>query len=77
MGIWIPILHMIPWAHQSPQRHNPNGILIGSAVFVQMTAECPYTLQWDAPFSHPLKIARSHGDLDPHLIHVPWANPSP
>jgi len=23
-----------------------------------MTAECPYTLQWDAPF--PLKIATSH-----------------
>jgi len=27
--------------------HNPNGISIGSAVFAQ-TAECPYTLQWDA-----------------------------
>jgi len=36
----------------------PNSILIGSAVFVQMTEECPYTLQWDAPF--PLKIAPSH-----------------
>jgi len=32
--------------------HNPNGISIGSAVFAQMTAECPYTLQWDAPFPH-------------------------
>jgi len=32
------------------QAHNPNGILIGSAVFAQMTAECPYTLQWGAPF---------------------------
>ena len=32
------------------QAHNPNGILIGSAVFAHMTAECPYTLQWDAPF---------------------------
>jgi len=39
--------------------HNPNSISIGSAVFAQMTAECPYTLQWDAPF--PLKIAASHG----------------
>jgi len=28
-----------------------------------MTAECPYTLQWDAPF--PLKIAPYMGDLDP------------
>ena len=35
--------------------HNPNGISISSAVFAQMTIECPYTLQWDAPF--PLKIA--------------------
>ena len=25
------------------------------------------TVQWAAPF--PLKIAPSHGDLDPHLIH--------
>jgi len=39
--------------------HNPNGILIGSAVFAQMTAECSYTLRWDNPF--PLKIAPSHG----------------
>ena len=27
--------------------HNPN---CKSIVFVQMTVECPYTLQWDAPF---------------------------
>jgi len=26
----------------------PNGISIGSAVFAQTTAECPYTLQWAA-----------------------------
>ena len=51
---------MIPTAHPSP---NPNDISIDSAVFVQMTAECPYTLQWDAPF--PLKIARSHGGSGP------------
>jgi len=38
--------------------HNPSGISIGSNVFAQITAECPYTLQWDAPFS--LKIAVSH-----------------
>ena len=29
--------------------HNPNGISMGSAVFAEMTAECPYTLQSDAP----------------------------
>ena len=28
--------------------HNPNSISIGSTVFAQMTAEYPYTLQWDA-----------------------------
>ena len=55
--------------------HNPNGISIGSAVFAQMTAECPYTLQWDAP--SPLKIEHFHGGSGPHLIMVPWAHPSP
>ena len=49
------------------QGNNPNGISIGSAVFAQMSAECPYTLQWDAPF--PLKIVHSYADLDRHLIH--------
>jgi len=39
---------------------NPNGISIGSAVFAQMTAECPYTLQWFAHF--PVKIAPPHGE---------------
>jgi len=37
-----------------------NGISIGSAVFAQMTEECPYTLQWE-PF--PLRIAPSHGGM--------------
>ena len=38
--------------------HNPNGISIVSAVFAQGTAECPYTLQWDAltPSKLPLPI---------------------
>ena len=58
---WSP---STPWQHPSapvdsyvihnslgpPEPHNPNGISIGSAVFAQMTAECPYTLEWDAPF---------------------------
>ena len=35
--------------------------------FLQMTAECPYTLQWDAP--SPSKSLLLMGDLDPHLIH--------
>jgi len=48
--------------------HNSNGISIGSAVFAQMTAECPYTLQLDAHY--PLKIAQSLCDLDP--IYYTW-----
>jgi len=50
----------------SSRDHNPNGITIDSAVFAQMTAECPYTLIW-APLSP--KIAPSHGDLNPYLAH--------
>ena len=41
--------------------HNSNSISIGSAVFAQMTAGCPYTLQWGPLF--PLKIAPSHGGM--------------
>jgi len=48
---------MIPWPVQA---HGPNGITIGSAVFAQMTAECPYTLQWAVP---SLKIATSNGGI--------------
>jgi len=51
---------------QPTRVHNPNGKSIGSAVFAQLTAESPYTLQW--ALLSP-KIAPSHGDLDPHLIH--------
>jgi len=33
--------------HLGPTRvYNPNSISIGSAIFAQLTAECPYTLQW-------------------------------
>ena len=47
---------------------NLNGISIGSAVFAQLSAECPYTSQWDASF--PLKIAAFHGGgSGPYLMH--------
>jgi len=46
---------------------SPNGILIGSAVSAQLTAVCPYTLQWAAP--PPSKLSLLMRDLDPHLIH--------
>jgi len=45
----------------------PNGISIGSAVFVQLTAQHLYTLQWAVPF--PPKMPLPMGDLDPHLTH--------
>jgi len=52
----------------------PNNILIGSAVFAQLTADSLYTLQRAAPF--PPKIAHSHGDLDPHLTHGSLTGPT-
>jgi len=60
MGIWTP---SNTWFLGASRANNPNGILISWAVFAQIKAECPYTLQWDAPCL--LKIAPSHGHLDP------------
>ena len=63
-GIWTP---SNTWFLGPIWAHNPNRISIGSAVFAQMTAECPYTPQWDAlPRS---KLLLPMGDLDPDLIH--------
>jgi len=53
------------WFTEPTRAPKPNGISIGSAVFAQLTAESPYTLQG-------AKIAHSHGDphsAPPHLIH--------
>jgi len=60
-GIWTP---SNSWFLKPDRTDNPNGITIGSAVFAQVTTECPYTLQW-APLSP--KIAHSHGESGPHL----------
>jgi len=49
------------------QAKNPNGISIGSAVFAQFTAECPY-FTIGRPFSSS-KVPLPTGDLDPHLIY--------
>jgi len=49
---------VLPSAHPSPQ---PKRQSISSAVFAQLKAESPYTLQWHAPL--PLKIAPSHGGI--------------
>jgi len=47
---------------------DPNSIVIGSAIFAQMTTECLYTLQWDA-LSPNQSCPFPWGDLDCHLIH--------
>ena len=55
-GTLAPPANTIELVHPSPTRvHNRNVKSIGSDVFAQMAAECPYTLQWSTCF--PLKIA--------------------
>ena len=66
----FPLLSdVLLWVHQwflgSTRLSIPNGISFGSAVFAQLTAESPYTLQW-APLSP--KTAPSRGGSGPHLI---------
>jgi len=59
-----PHLIHFPWAHWSPyQKWHVNRF----SRFAQLTAECPYTLQWTTPF--PLKTAPSYRESGPHLIH--------
>jgi len=65
-----PTPYMISWAIRA---NNANGISIGSAVFVQLSTECRYTLQ--CPFSQNCTFP--WGDLDPHIIVVSWVHPSP
>jgi len=48
--------------------HNPSGISIGSAVFAEMAAKCPYTFGMGRPFPAS-ELPLPMGDLDPHLIH--------
>jgi len=70
-GIWIPIYFRIPWGVRA---HNPNGITIGSAVFSQVTAECPCTLQGatPSPSKLPLPIGGS-GPQSNRSYMFPWA----
>jgi len=51
---------------------SPNCISSGSAVFAQLTAECPYTLQWAAPFPQNCPFPCTSVQ---YLI--PYAHPSP
>ena len=85
MGAPFPQNCPFPWGsliHESntwfPGRTtvlNPNHNLIGSAVFAQMTVECPYTLQWDSPSSLKLPLPTGRCGLPLTVVH--WAHPSP
>jgi len=61
---------MITWPIQG---QNLNGISIASAVFAQLTAECPNALQW-ADLS-PSKLPLPMWDLDPHPRHGSFLRP--
>jgi len=64
---------MVPGVHLSP---HPNGISIGSAVFTQLTAERPYTLQLAATFPPQSWIMDQASAWTPIGGMVPWANQS-
>ena len=57
---------MIPWAHPSPQ---PKRRVDWFSLFAQVTAECPYTLQWDTPPLPPKKLPFPMGGSEPNLTH--------
>jgi len=60
-------LNLIHGPLDPPESLIQNSILIGSAVFAQLTAESPYTLQWAVLFPSKLPLP-IHGS-GPHLIH--------
>jgi len=68
-GTWTPFN---TWFLVLMRAQNQIGISIGSAVFVQMTTEWPYTLQRDAP--SPSKLPLPMGIWTPSM--VPWVKPS-
>jgi len=47
--------------------------MIDSAIFAQMTTECPHT--YNGTPLPPSKLPISNGDLDPHLIHGSLGQP--
>ena len=63
MGIWIPSNSSFPWASQA---HNPNSIMIGSAVFAR---DCRVSIYFTMarPFP-PSKLPLFLGDVDHHLM---------
>jgi len=62
------------WFLGPTQILNPNVILTGSDTFAQLTAECPYTLQWAALC--PSKLPIPTGVSGPHLTHDSLGSPN-
>jgi len=62
------------WFLGPTQILNPNVILTGSDTFAQLTAECPYTLQWAALC--PSKLPIPTGISGPHLTHDSLGSPN-
>jgi len=62
MGIWTPSNTCFLGGTRV---HNPNGILIGSAVIAQLTADSPYILYNWAPLSPKIAPLIHMKDLDP------------
>ena len=71
---WGPWYPSNTWFLVPTQVIIPNGISISSAIFAQLTVECPYTLEWAATFLQ--KISLPLGDRGPIQHMVPRAHPS-
>jgi len=67
---WVPIKHMIPWAHSSPQ---PKRHLDRFSRFRTGDRRMSLYLQWDV--LSPSKLPLPMGDLDPHLMHGSLGSP--
>ena len=57
------------WFLENTRAHNPNGILIGSAICAQVNAVSSGMLST----SFPLQIASAHGDLEPIYCMLLWS----
>ena len=72
-----PPSNMFACTHRNPQDLNPSSISIVLAVFTQLTAQCPYTLQITMGHPFPIQIARPMGDLDTQLIRDSFGSSEP
>jgi len=74
-GIWTP---SNTWFLVPAWILNPNGISIGSAIFAQLTAEFPYSLQWVVPSALSIGssglLSNTYGSLGPTQVLNPTAS---